>query len=296
MRAKNAMSVCVIVFLSAVACAQTQKPVSKETHDRALAVLHEAMTQGKEWVKIHAAESLLWTGNPKGVADMFRKETETAPPKYRIGVWRVLAQAIGNEDEKRLFTDRIAAAFLDVNGPDRIHAAETLGKLGYVGKDPEFRRVGEQEKGSFQACARWCVANSGTEEDERFLAALLDSPDSDARGCTAYAFRFFKKIRPETLRQLEAAAKREPADSVWRANLLSTWYMHVAPADRPAVKTLLAPYAENGSVDAKREVCAVFGRVPDPVDVPLLTKLLDDTDLDVRAGAAEALLRIERDR
>jgi len=33
--------------------------------------------------------------------------------------------------------------------------------------------------------------------------------------------------------------------------------------------------------------------MPNPEDIPLLTKLLDDTDLDVRASAAEAILRVE---
>ena len=271
--------------------------VSQELHDRALAVLREAVAREESWVKVHAAESLLWTGHPQGVYDTFVRELDAAGPQYRIGVWRVLAQATeGEESDKH--RAKILDAFLDVDGPDRLHAAETLGKLGHAGKDEEFRRVATghhsvERAGAFEACARWVLANSGDEPDEAALAALLESEDPEARGVAAYAFRFFECIRPASYAKLKAAAEREPEDSSWRVNLLSTWYVHAPEDERPSIKTKLVRYARNGGTGDKREACVALGRIPDTADVPLLARLLDDAEMDVRTGAAETFLRIE---
>ena len=75
--------------------------------------------------------------------------------------------------------------------------------------------------------------------------------------------------------------------------MISPWYLHASPAERPVVRARLLQCAEAGKSEDKREVCAALGRAPNPEDIPFLTKLLGDADLDVRAGAAEAILRIE---
>jgi SSS family solute:Na+ symporter len=190
-----------------------------------------------------------------------------------------LAQAAADEKERESYRKKILDAFLDLKGPDRLHAAETLGKLGYTGHRPEFLKVVKEETGSFQSMAQWVLANSGKEDDERALAALLDSPSEEARGCAAYALRFFKQLRGPTYAKLEAAAARESEDSHWRSQILSPLYVHATPAS---------------SKEDKREVCLALGRVPDAGDVPLLTKLLEDPELDVRSAASETLLRIAR--
>ena len=287
------MSAIMILILCGAANA-APGPGAANLHERSLAVLREALAEGKEWVKVHAAESLLWTAHPENVRDLFLKEQETAGPRYRIGVWRVLAQAAPDEKERQTYVGKIVAVFVDTNAPDRLHAAETLGKLGYAGRESEVVRWAEKEYGSNQAMARWILANSGNAKDEAYLAELLQSDNADARGCAAYALRFFKKVRPETYAKLQAAGQKEPLDSNQRANILSPWYLHAPEAERPAIRAPLLKYAENGTKDDKREMCAALGRAPNPDDVPVLTRLLDDPDLDARAGAAEALLRIER--
>ena len=93
---------------------------------------------------------------------------------------------------------------------------------------------------------------------------------------------------------MEAAATKEPEDSRWRSQILSPLYVHSTPAQRTAIKPLLAAYADTGTKEDKREVCLALGRVPDPDDVPLLTRLLEDPELDVRSSASETLLRIAR--
>ncbi len=283
----------VLCFLATATPVET---ISAPVHARCLAVLHEALAEGKEWVKVHAAESLIWTGNPESVRDVFLKELPGAWPKYRIGVWRVLAQAAPDQAERQQYEDKILAALLDSQGPDRQHAAETLGKLGVSSHDPAVQRLAATETGAFQSMAQWVLANGLGESDEARLAELLASNNADTRGCAAYALRFFKQIRPSTLEKLEAAANKESLDSPWRCNILSPWYLHAPAAKRPAIRAQLLEYAERGNKDEKRELCAALGRLPNAEDIPVLIRLLDDPDLDARAGAAEALLRIERER
>lgn len=284
-----------LVFVWCCAAGADAAPaVSPEVHARSLAVLHEALAEGKVWVKVHAAESLLWTGNPEGVRDLFLKEAVAPEPFYRIGVWRVLAQATSDPAERKMYTEKIAAVLLDKKAEDRGHAAETLGKLGYSSHDPEIVRMAQVETGSTLPLVRWVLANSGDAKDEAALAELLTSDNVDTRGCAAYALRFFKTIRPETYAQLAAAAGKEPADSTHRINMLSPWYLHAPEADRPAIHAKLLEYAERGTKDDKREMCAALGRVPNAGDLPILVRLLDDPDLDARSGAAEAVLRVER--
>lgn len=255
---------------------------SATPEDESLAVLRDALANGTEWVKVHAAESLIWTGHPEGVRGVFLKELDGAQPPYRIGVWRVLAQ--GAEGEAYL--DKIRGAFLDVDGPDRLHAVETLAKLGCAERPVELQRVAREEVGSFQVYARWALANSGTAKDEAALAGLLDSDDAGVRGCVAYALRFFERLRPESYAKLKGCTLN--ASNVY---LLSALYVHAPEDEKAAAKAGLAAYAETGNAGEKREVCAALGKLPDPADVPLLTRLLHDEEMDVRSAAAEALLR-----
>ena len=67
--------------------------VTAEVHDKAVAELRAALRTETAWVRVHAAEALLRNGLPEGVEEVFLPEAETSPPKHRIGVWRVLAQA-----------------------------------------------------------------------------------------------------------------------------------------------------------------------------------------------------------
>ena len=104
--------------------------VTAEVHDKAVAELRDALRTETAWVRVHAAEALLRNGLPEGVEEVFLPEAETSPPKHRIGVWRVLAQGQQDPAKRERYIGRIRAAFLDLDGPDRLHAAETLGKLG----------------------------------------------------------------------------------------------------------------------------------------------------------------------
>ena len=105
---------------------------SAEIRDRAVDELRQALKTETRWVKVHAAEHLLSLGYADGVHSVFSQENELhgAEPMYRVGIWRVLAQTPISEGERERWLNRIWEAFWDEDGEDRIHAAETLAKLG----------------------------------------------------------------------------------------------------------------------------------------------------------------------
>lgn len=263
---------------------------------RALETLREGMAKGKEWVKVHAAEALIWTGNPQGVKEAFLAELKKKPgPKFRIGVWRVLAQvAGGNKAERKKYVDPIVAALVDPKGPDRIHASETLGKLGYAERLKEVIQLAgdaKAEKGSLQPLARWILANGGKPEDEKQLAALLDSKNATVRTLAAYALRWLERIGPETTAKLRSALAGEPPDSRARVYLSSAAYTH-AITDRACVQAGLLQYALSGSTEQKCEMCQALASRGDVALLHTLEGLMADADLDVRVNASYAVLKI----
>jgi hypothetical protein len=282
-------------FGAPASAAAPDDPASK-----ALGVLHQALEKEQEWIKVHAAEALLSVHHPEGVLAAFQREQTLhgEEPKYRIGIWRVLAQAVTSEREHDRWVDQILTAFLDTAGPDRLHAAETLAKLGYRAGGREvdaFGLVAREGRGPLAVDARWVLASSGQHMAEARLAELLDSDDGGTRDDAAYAIRHLASVSPATWERLAAAAQREPMESGVRANLMSAAFRHAPPGDsvrKASYKAEVMKYAGAGTPDQKFEACAVLGQAGEADVLPLLAGLLDSRDADVRVGAAQAVLRL----
>lgn len=95
-------------------------------------VLKAILKTEKQWVKVHAAEFLLWTGNNSSLVYQTyldeEKNFDSMVP-YRIGIWRVLYQASNNAEEKKKYLNKILDAYH--TGQDKLHALETLAKLKF---------------------------------------------------------------------------------------------------------------------------------------------------------------------
>lgn len=268
--------------------------VRAEVHDKAVAELRDALRTETAWVRVHAAEALLRNGLPEGVEEVFLPEAETSPPKHRIGVWRVLAQGQQDPAKRERYIGRIRAAFLDLDGPDRLHAAETLGKLGDARRSTALLLAATASDAPLGAYARLILANTGAVEDTEYLAALLGSYDEGVRNTAGYALRFAPRMDERTLARLREAALAEPGDSPARLNLLIAWLAHAGDADWNAIKALLKPYAESSDTSTRYQFGEAMALRGDAEDVPILLRLLADADTDVRISAANALLAIER--
>jgi SSS family solute:Na+ symporter len=282
-----------LVVLGAVA-ARASADVHESLRQRAAQVLRSAMDTEDRWIKVHAAEALLSLGYPDGVARTFERElaSKGEEPQYRIGIWRVLAQAARSDRERKPWVARILAAFHDTRGPDRLHAAETLGKLGYRAGDTEaaaFDLVARMGPGPLAANARWVLANSGRPGGDIRLADLLASDDAGTRATAAYAIRHLPRLSAAAWERLTVAVRKEPENDIVRASLVSAAFVH-APADQKAQFTIeLLKYARTGSNDAKYEACAALATHGRHDDLPLLTGMLENNNADVRVGAAAAI-------
>lgn len=269
-------------------------PVTPEIHDKAVAVLREGLRTETEWVRVHAAEALLRNGLPEGVEEVFLPEVENSPARHRIGVWRVLAQAQTDAGKREAYVERIRDAFLDLDGPDRVHAAETLGKLGDAKRSTQLLNAATDADNPMAAYARLILANTGSVEDGAYLAALLGSYDEGVRQSTAYAIRFAPNVDEETVARVRDAALAEPEDSAVRLNLLIAWLAHADEAERGRIVALLVPYADSEKKSERYQFGEAMALGGSESDVGVLEALLNDEDTDVRISAANGLLCIER--
>ena len=267
-------------------------------HRRALILLRDSLRRENRWIKVHAAESLLSLGYSQEVRQVFELELASngEEPKYKIGIWRVLAQAAPDVAEREQWIGKIRAAFLDPTGPDRLHAAESLAKLGYQVQAREadaFKLVAEAGADPFAVNTRWILANSGEFNEQLSLVKLLESKEAGTRFNTAYALRNLPHLSAPAQEKLLSALIKEPTNSNDRIYMISAALVHAPPDQQKHIKAELLAHVKTGDQAVKYEICATLAKVGQKEDLPFISSLLDDTNSDVRVGAAGAVLRIE---
>lgn len=280
--------------------AQRLSPAStSDVYDRALNELQEALKQQTGWVKVHAAEALLSLSHGEDVHAIYEEELSLHgnEPQTRIGARRILARTENTKENRDRHLTKLWQICCDPQSRDSIHAAEALAKLGYAipEKDcSQFLALVQNTRGFGAPYRRWLQAVSGDEVNIRFLAELLDNHDADIRGNAAYALRHLAKLPRDVVTRLVNAATNE-RDSAARVYLLSACFVTVAEEEQAKkFKEQLLPYLSTGTSSEKYEVTAAFAQRGSMDDVPFLTELLQDTDADVRVGAANAIMRIDR--
>lgn len=284
-------------------------PVDAELREQAVAALRNALDTQERWVKVHAAEYLLRLDYPQGVREAFLEEFtgHENEPQYRVGIWRVLARAAFDPQTRDEWTGRIRGAFDDPAGPDRLHAVESLAKLGYRVKlardgctphDPADRVVLEaahEGAGPMAAYARWVLANSDCAGGAERIAELLDSPDGPTRTAAAYALRHLKEVPDGVRERLTAAAESEPAGPA-RVFLVGAAAVHGGPDERGPLVDELRALARHGDPSVQYQACETLAQIGGAEDLPLLAGLLTPgaAGADARSAAANAVLRIGR--
>jgi hypothetical protein len=270
-----------------------------ELRQRAIAALRGAMKEGKRFEKVHAAEALLWSGQPEGVREYFLEQDRLAAsdPMYWIGVQRVLNRtSAGDPAAQAKSLDAILAVFSDDKAKARGTAAETLAKLRYAERTPTVLDLAENGKADIRVSARWILASSGRAEDEAYLAEMLGSQSPPDRFYAAYAFRHFRSIRPTTLKALRDLAAKEPSDGEVRCYVSGTLYTHLPAAERESAKKDLLSYATSGNTDQRYQGCMALANWPSEDMIAVAEKLLDNGPVDERVGGAYLLLKIGHPR
>ncbi len=285
-----------------------------ELKKEAVDTLRRVLDEQQEWVKVHAAEFLTWTGNTEGVKEVYLKELEQHENNspYRIGIWRVLAQ-LSSGSERTEYEQKIFSAFLDTGGKDRIHAAETLGKLKkspYSIAPAISAAALNSDVVALKGYANWALAytsDSAMEKARTFFLQTMREPNTDMvlRKISAYALRYTGGIREADWNKLADEVFSLPDGADGSINFLTTL---VITADetiiasekyKAACKTLLSNTTEKSKA-VRIEIANALAEKGGESDLPLLKQWLHNEDsigvaaddADVQASAAYAILKI----
>jgi len=275
--------------------------VSPDLRRDARSVLGDVFRTTDGWKRVHAAEALIALDyDVDAVRECFEQELIRSGdmPRYRIGVRRVLIRMLRGPERRRRLESEIVAAFMDADGPDRVHAAETLAKLGYRPEKDVLAafRTAAQREDALGVYSAWCLANADREAGLRRLAEFLESVDQGIRAAVAYALRHLAPLPPAVRRALFEAARREEKQTYAHCQLVCAACAAADSAGREEWKREVVRYARTGTPPQQWQALQTLAELGDPSDLPLLCGLLGAEAPDVRTGAALAILRIDRRR
>lgn len=257
-----------------------------DVRTRCYDVLIGALKDESQWVRAHAAEALVLSKRPEPALDAFRPLADTADAKYRIVVWRILAQAEPQAAARRDYVERIRCALFDRNGPDQTHAMEALAKLREPASDQAERAVVREIAdggGPAAPFAVWRLAQANDAAAADHLLTLIRSADAVTRARAAYVVSRIGPLPDAGSAAIADACASEPADSPARVML------RVAQGAEAAREMLLDAH---GSAEGRYVAAMCLAERGTADDRQALARLLEDSDADVRVAAAFAFLRL----
>jgi hypothetical protein len=230
----------------------------------------------------------------------------------------VLAQTETDAEKKKIWYDKVYQAFGDLNGPDRLHAAETLAKLKLspAARYPEAtHRSLADESRNMQVYTHWALSYSpgadANQYRQDFLQMLAGDTNKIVRLISAYIVRRTKNLTNAEWTKLAAEALAEPDTSDLKKVFLNTAAV-TAPNGTKATETYkkirpeITKNYQQFSAAERMELAQVLAEIGDESDINLLTFYLDNGNsqglygadskegADVRAAAAYAILKIKQ--
>lgn len=265
----------------------------------AIEALRQALQTEQGSIRLHAAEKLIAAGQGEEVRGVFERDLPGAErtPIVRIGLWRALAAAARTPGEREQYVEKISAVFLGPENPDRVHALESLCKLGVQAKGPLLEAIRQMATGpseDFAPFAWWALHLAGDKSARTHLAAALQSTSWVARLRGAYALRWIGVTDDAAiLTALARAADREPADSKAAPYVKGSAFALNADSRRMLAWGLeLEAVLDSGVDDARYEVCHTLVRAMTSADVDRLQARLEHAKGDERVGLAWAILAL----
>ncbi|WP_316814377.1 hypothetical protein [Pedobacter heparinus] len=274
---------------------------------KALAELNSILLKSEKFVKAHAAEYLIWTGHRNAALKEFLEEEHlySAEPKYRVVIWRVLAQAEADPLLKKMWMDKIYQAYTDLDGPDRTHATETLAKLKQPVADlfpEETAYTLKSPDRNLQTYALWASAvdvnGQICKNKDEFLDKALRDSDLTIRRISAFVLRQSKGLNLEQWQKLASVILTiDPKEELY-VTLLAT-VLVTAPTDAnqdilAEIKKILVKGAKKYSASQRIDLSQAFAEKGEEEQLPVLMDILEsEEDPDARAAAAYGILKIK---
>ncbi len=323
MKPKKISSIFLLIFVSMLmqSCHKKSALLDENISEKAINELQHALHTQNGWVKVHAAEYLLALSYPAGIYDTFSAEriNHATTPQYRIGIWRTLARASFNQQQRQQWIDKIWNVYLDENSSDRMHAAETLSKLNenLLSRNPQnAQRLLANSNKRLVAFVRWGMAvDSDISQFIDDLVVSLNSADLNTRKIAAYGIRFNVNITPKQWQTLYQAALKEPDSSSAAVYLVGAAYVRLPESERSneiehQLRKRLRDFLFSETKENRYHACEAIAEKGTIREVPFLLKLLNNEsplidnsitpiileaqNADVRIAAANAILRIYR--
>ncbi|MEC3878589.1 hypothetical protein [Parapedobacter sp. 10938] len=279
-----------------------------------LSDLHSLLYTEREWIKVHVAEFLIWKNEyVDEVKAVFLEEARQFGdiPKYRVGIWRVLAQVALTSEERESWIGRIVAVYNNPSSVDRLHAIETLAKLGVpVETSPEWvAGITVDHVDAFTIYKLWNAAHHPDVEPDHVRATcllllnqLINQDKINLIPTISYVLRYLKPFTLNEWLQFPDLQVMMSMPVVVRANLLATAWMTTPligdqrthsiknqlmsmEGDPAGLPQLLQGLAEQGDVDDREILFRLYNELRD------IHKATYDADL--HAVAAYALLNLK---
>jgi len=259
---------------------QDPLPLAPEVRERCLATLRKSIKADEFWPAMHAAEALTLAGAGDEVLAELRDRLSTERnDQRRCGLARELARA---GDRSRL--PILFEILVDAQSNGRVHAAESLYKLGEVGDGQALRAAFEHgDNSQLRLMAAAALAKAGRAEALMWLREQLRSEDRQVRNTVAFALT--RLGGTSDIQPLLTALDRE-TDVVSRAVLVNALSslgntrgseelqrnLHSTDAGVRSLSAESAGHSRRFSCQAK------------------LIQLLDDSTIDTRVRAAQSLI------
>lgn len=260
-------------------------PLTPELRERCLHVLQRGLRSIGDkpetfWPAIHAAEALTLAGQGAEVVTSLKERLpKEADHQRRCGLAREIVRAGQREPLDVLFS-----TLADEQSNGRIHAAESLYKLGELRDGKLMRAAFEQpENLRLQLMAAAALGRRGDDSAMKRLRKLLGSEDREIRKICGWVLGLIGDAADiEPLKKTLAAETDELARAYF-VNALAC--LGDASARESLVKNLMS------NDPAVSTYSAEFAGYSRSVEFrPQLIKMLDDENLDTRIRAAQSLI------
>lgn len=290
-----------------------------------VSILKEVATCDDFWVKVHAIEYLVSLGYSNEARELLDRELMpfNAISEKRIGVWRIKYKVAPTESAAEVWLNKIKEAYLDQGGKDRIHAAETLAKLGCSFKQFDQKMIAGDLRtdGLLSAFVLWGNTIPTSENKIPELGLLLKQlkdPNVTNRKLAAYALVFFKRLPLSDWEVLaDCALKESPKSEAYAYLLSATYTLYDVHGNKykstfKVIRKLLLLLEKGERKSDRIQLCEALAVHATSSDKLILQRMLQlqqpivklpdyegnvrahPWNLDVKAAAAYALIRLSR--
>ena len=292
---------------------------SDELAEKAMNELETVLHEQSLFIKVHAAEYLIWLGQKEEAKQVYLAEDSlhNKETPYRIGIWRVLAQA--EEKDKTKWISKVFDVYANPEAPDRLHATETLAKLQQspLEKYPDItQKTLSSDNRNLNTYALWAISYSSDSALNKnrsiFLTWALGDSNQVIRKISAYILRKIGGLTSKEWELLATRALAEPQASTMRHSLLNTAFVTLPATintSAPKIEMIHTEMLKDGNLfnaGERIELALSLADKGEVADLPVLTSMLDNENIsgiyeagskegaDVRATAAYAILKLKQ--